>query len=100
MTAYQMLTGATSRVCGYTHLIRKINDEQTATNFFHDIGLLNLNRVKCECGSQAMKKNKTNMKVGFVWVCVNQYCGKVFNPLLNTWFEHSHLSFLQVIVFS
>jgi len=91
-----LLRAADKKKCGFTQLTRSITTDELAIRFFQDLGLLKTTRATCDCGGPTIKTNKKNMKLNFMWTCVNQRCGKTLNPLRNTMFERSHLTFLQV----
>ena len=85
------------RGCGLTDLARTISTNELAEELFKTVGLLPFKNAKCKCGNRLLMKNKSpTNKTGFRWRCIAVGCGLRFNPLENTWFERSHLSYLQV----
>ena len=82
----------------FSKLLRAVNSIDAAKDFFEQTGVLRLKFPKCKCGVKGecfFGKNKdSSTKCGFRWRC--KICGIRLNPFQNTWFENSHLNYLQV----
>lgn len=84
--------------CGLSQLARCVSNEQQAIKFFIASGLICLRKRKCKiCGAPMLPRKNKYAKVNVTLHCMGKSsCGAQENPLTNSVFENSNLSFQKV----